>query len=106
MFDPKELDALAQRLATALPEGLKALQEDLGRNLRGSLEAGLSSLDLVNREEFDVQSAVLARTREKVARLEAQVAELERMLDRAPGDRAQGDSAHGADRSAGPGWAD
>ena len=96
MFDPKELDALAQRLATALPEGLKALQEDLGRNLRGSLEAGLSSLDLVNREEFDVQRAVLARTREKVTRLEAQVAELERILATDPG----------ADRAAGPGWVD
>lgn len=80
MFDPKQLDELAQRLADALPEGLKALQEDLGRNLRGSLEAGLSRLDLVNREEFDVQTAVLARTREKLARLELQVAGLERAL--------------------------
>ncbi len=80
MFDPKQLDDFAQRLAGALPEGLKTLQEDLGRNLRGSLEAGLSRLDLVNREEFDVQTAVLGRTREKLARLEAQVAELELVL--------------------------
>ena len=80
MFDPKQLDELAQRLAGALPEGLKTLQEDLGRNLRGSLEAGLSRLDLVNREEFDVQTAVLGRTREKLSRLEAQVAELELVL--------------------------
>ena len=80
MFDPKQLDELAQRLVGALPEGLKTLQEDVGRNLRGSLEAGLSRLDLVNREEFDVQAAVLARTREKLSRLEAQVAGLERAL--------------------------
>jgi len=80
MFDPTPLEELAQRLAGALPGGLKTLQEDLGRNLRGSLEAGLSGLDLVNREEFDVQTAVLGRTREKVSRLEAQVAELERLL--------------------------
>ncbi len=80
MFDPKQLDELAQRLAGALPEGLKTLQEDLGRNLRGTLEAGLSRLDLVNREEFDVQTAVLGRTREKLSRLEAQVAELELVL--------------------------
>ncbi len=40
MFDPKQLDDFAQRLAGALPDGLKTLQEDLGRNLRGSLEAG------------------------------------------------------------------
>lgn len=84
MFDPKQLDELAQRLAGALPEGLKTLQEDLGRNLRGSLEAGLSRLDLVNREEFDVQAAVLTRTREKLARLEAQVAGLERALAARP----------------------
>ena len=80
MFDPKQLDELAQRLAAALPEGIKTLQEDMGRNLRGTLEAGLTRLDLVNREEFDVQSAVLARTRDKLGRLEAQVAELERCL--------------------------
>lgn len=91
MFDPKQLDELAQRLAAALPEGIKTLQEDLGRNLRGSLEAGLTRLDLVNREEFDVQTAVLARTRQKLSHLEAQVAELERLLtpdqtpDRTPG---------------------
>ena len=80
MFDPKQLDELAQRLAAALPEGIKTLQEDVGRNLRGTLEAGLTRLDLVNREEFDVQSAVLARTRDKLGRLEAQVTELERCL--------------------------
>jgi len=80
MFDPKQFDDIARRLAEALPAGLKTLQEDLARNLRGTLESGVSQLDLVSREEFDVQTAVLQRTREKVARLEAQVAELERVL--------------------------
>jgi hypothetical protein len=80
MLDPKQLDDLVQRLSSALPKGIQTLQEDLGRNLRTSLEAGLNRLDLVTREEFDVQSAVLARTREKLTQLEAQVAELERAL--------------------------
>jgi len=80
MLDPKQLDDLAQRLAVSLPMGLQTMREDLGRNLRASLEAGLTRLDLVSREEFDVQSAVLARTREKLTRLETQVAELERKL--------------------------
>ena len=80
MLDPKQLDDLVQRLSSALPKGIQTLQEDLGRNLRTSLEAGLTRLDLVTREEFDVQSAVLARTREKLTQLEAQVAELERAL--------------------------
>jgi ubiquinone biosynthesis accessory factor UbiK len=80
MLDPKQLDDLVQRLSSALPKGIQTLQEDLGRNLRTSLEAGLTRLDLVTREEFDVQSAVLARTREKLTQLEAQVAELERTV--------------------------
>jgi ubiquinone biosynthesis accessory factor UbiK len=80
MLDPKQLDDLAQRLASAMPKGLQMLQEDIGRNLRASLESGLGRLDLVTREEFDVQSAVLARSREKLAALEARVAELERAL--------------------------
>lgn len=78
MIDPKLLDELAQRLAGNLPAGLQLLQEDLRRNLRAGLEAGLSHLDLVTREEFDVQAAVLARTRNKLEALERQVAELER----------------------------
>lgn len=81
MLDPRHLDDLAKRLAGSLPKGLQALQEDINRNLRASLEAGLTKLDLVTREEFDVQAAVLARTREKLEKLEALVAELEQQLE-------------------------
>lgn len=80
MLDPKHLDDLAQRLSGSLPKGLQALQEDIGHNLRASLEGGLAKLDLVTREELDVQAAVLARTREKLEKLEAVVAELEQQL--------------------------
>ncbi len=66
MIDPKHLDDLAQRLADSVPSGLRILQDDVKHNLRGTLEAGLSRLDLVTREEFDVQAAVLARTRERL----------------------------------------
>jgi BMFP domain-containing protein YqiC len=92
MLDPKHLDDLASRLAGSLPRGLQALQADINRNVRATFEAGLARLDLVTREEFDVQAAVLTRTREKVAALEARVAELEHEMagdgttdDRAPG---------------------
>jgi len=81
MLDPKHLDDLAKRLSGSLPKGLQALQEDINRNLRASLEGGLAKLDLVTREEFDVQAAVLTRTREKLERLEAMVAELEQQFD-------------------------
>ncbi len=80
MLDPKQFDDLVQRLSSAMPKGIQVLQEDINRNLRASLEAGLGRLDLVTREEFDVQSAVLARTREKVAALEKQVSALEQAL--------------------------
>lgn len=80
MLDPKQFDDLFQRLSSAMPKGLQVLQEDINRNLRASLESGLARLDLVTREEFDVQSAVLARAREKLIALEAQVTALEQAL--------------------------
>ena len=84
MIDPKLLDDLAAKLAGSVPSGIQLLQDDLKRNLRATLEAGLSRLELVTREEFDVQSAVLARTREKLERLEKEVARLEQQLKKSP----------------------
>lgn len=81
MIDPKTLDALVARIAEGLPAGFGQVHEDLRNNLRAAVSAALARMDLVSREEFDVQSAVLARTREKLTALEAQVAELERTVD-------------------------
>jgi len=78
MIDPRHLDELAEKLAGSLPSGLQTLKQDLERNLRATLGAAIGRLDLVTREEFEVQSAVLARTRERLQRLEVQVADLER----------------------------
>lgn len=80
MLDPKQFDDLVQRLSSVMPKGLQVLQDDINRNVRASLESGLARLDLVTREEFDVQCAVLARSREKLARLERQVEALEHSL--------------------------
>jgi BMFP domain-containing protein YqiC len=77
MLDPKQLDDLARRMAASMPKGMQVLQEDLSRTFRATLEAGLARLDLVSREEFDVQAAVLARTRAKIEDLAARVAKLE-----------------------------
>jgi len=77
MIDPKLLDELSERLSASVPSGLRSLQEDIAKQFRANLEAGLAKLDLVTREEFDVQSAVLARTREKLTLLEQQVKALE-----------------------------
>ncbi len=82
MIDPKILDELSRRIAGGIPPGLQMLQEDLRKNVRAALEAGLSHLDLVTREEFDIQAAVLARTREKLEQLERKFDELESSEER------------------------
>jgi len=84
MIEPKLLDELAERLAGSVPGGLQLLQEDLKKNLRAGLEAGLAHLDLVTREEFDVQSALLARTRQKLQNLERKLQELEQQVGLTP----------------------
>lgn len=84
MLDPKQLDDFARRLAASMPKGVQVLQEDINRSFRATLEAGLSKLDLVTREEFDVQAAVLARTRAKLEALEARVAEMEGGISGSP----------------------
>lgn len=72
------IENLAKRLADSVPEGLRSMRDDLEENFRSVLKSGLSKLDLVTREEFEVQEAVLKRTREKLVALEARVAEFEK----------------------------
>ena len=77
MLDPKALDDLARKLADSLPTGLRQMQTDFEKNFRATLSSVFSKMDLVTREEFDVQQAVLLRTRARLEALERQVAELE-----------------------------
>jgi len=76
-FDPKMLDELARRLAESVPSGVSAVRDDLTANFRAVLQSGLSRLDLVTREEFDVQAGVLRRARERLEQLEARLRALE-----------------------------
>ena len=69
-----QLDELARRLSSLVPPGLRESREELQQNFKSVLQAGLGKLDLVTREEFDVQRAVLLRTREKLDALERAVA--------------------------------
>ncbi|MCH8117356.1 MAG: accessory factor UbiK family protein [Proteobacteria bacterium] len=71
------IEKLAKKLADAVPDGLRSMQKELEQNFRSVLRAGLGKLDLVTREEFEVQEAVLVRTREKLEALEKRLAELE-----------------------------
>ena len=77
-FSRTSLDDLARQLADAVPRNLRAIGDDLERNFRSLLQAGLGKMDLVTREEFDLQVAVLKRTRDKLELLEARLEQLER----------------------------
>ena len=74
------LDDLARRLADSVPESVRAFGRDLEGNFKAVLQAQLSKLDLVNRQEFDVQAAILERTQAKLAGMEARLKEIEAKL--------------------------
>jgi ubiquinone biosynthesis accessory factor UbiK len=84
MINITAIDELAKRLANLVPPSAREARDDLAANFRETLRAGLRRLDLVTREEFDVQRCVLLRTREKVEALEARVAELDELLGQHP----------------------
>jgi len=74
----ESIENLARKLAESVPEGLRSMRDDLESNFRAVLRASLAKLDLVTRDEFEVQEAVLERTREKLEALEERLAELEK----------------------------
>jgi ubiquinone biosynthesis accessory factor UbiK len=78
ILDSTRLDDLARRLAESVPESLRSFGRDLEGNFKAVLQAQLAKLDLVSRQEFDVQAALLARTQEKLAALEQRLQEIER----------------------------
>lgn len=73
------VDKLARMLADSVPEGLRSVRADLEQNFRSVLNSGLGKMDLVTREEFEVQEAVLTRTRTKLQGLEERLESLERV---------------------------
>ena len=78
------IEELAKRLSSLLPGGsvssVNDVRRDIEGNLRSGIESGLRKMNLVTREEFEIQNAVLLRTREKLEQLEKQVAELESLF--------------------------
>jgi BMFP domain-containing protein YqiC len=77
----KGLDDLVGRLSASMPSSIKHLQADIEDNIRSGLESGLQKMQLVTREEFDIQTAVLLKTRQKIDALEQRVQLLEQHLD-------------------------
>jgi hypothetical protein len=80
MIDLSQIDDLARRLSGLVPPALREGREEMQDNFKAALQAGLAKLDLVTREEFDVQRAVLARTRGQLDELRALVERLEAQL--------------------------
>ncbi len=72
------IEELARKLVDAVPDGVRSIQSDLETNFRSVLQSGIGKLDLVTREDFEVQEAVLQRTREKLDALEKRLSELEK----------------------------
>jgi ubiquinone biosynthesis accessory factor UbiK len=81
MLDNDFFDTVANKLSSSLPPGVKNLQDDIEGNIKSILTSAFRKLDLVTREEFDVQTRVLAKTRIKLEKLEDQVDSLLEKLD-------------------------
>ncbi len=79
MIDPKKIEQLARQMHESLPKGIRDLGEDVDKKIRQVLQSQFSRMDLVSREEFDVQTQVLLRTREKLSQLELRINALETM---------------------------
>ncbi|MCT8342556.1 MULTISPECIES: ubiquinone biosynthesis accessory factor UbiK [Photorhabdus] len=77
MLDPKKIEQIARQIQDSLPKGVKEFGGDVEKKLRMVLQSQLGKLDLVNREEFDIQTQVLLRTREKLTAMEQRLNELE-----------------------------
>ena len=79
-FSKDVLDSLQEKMPEGITSGLQGLQTDIEQNIRAAIEANLKKLNLVTREEFDIQQQVLLRTREKLEALEKKVTELENSI--------------------------
>lgn len=88
MFDPKQFEELAKKLYTALPSSLQNFENEIQQKFKEILQSAFTRMDLVTREEFDVQTKVLARTREKIDALQAQV---QTLIEKKPIKKSKGD---------------
>lgn len=77
MIDPKKIEQIARQVHESMPKGLREFGDDIEKKVRQVIQSQLTRLDVVSREEFDVQTQVLLRTREKLALLEQRISELE-----------------------------
>ena len=82
MFKPEKFDEVVQQFTRLLPEDMQQARADIQKNMKSALSATLARMDLVTREEFDVQTALLARTRALLEEMEAKLGKLEAELEK------------------------
>ena len=80
MLNPSQLESVAKKIAEIIPEGFGEMPAGIQSQVKTVLVSAFDKMELVTREEFDIQSGVLAKTRSKLEQLEKQVAELEKHL--------------------------
>ena len=83
MIDGKKIEQIAEQISNAIPPGVKSIADNVEEKVKAVVQAKLSQLDVVSREEFDVQTQVLARTRAKLEQLEKEVEALKDANQRA-----------------------
>lgn len=81
MINAKKIEEIAKQVSDSIPPGLKNIALDIEEKTKSVLQSKLAQLDVVTREEFDVQTQVLIKTREKLADLEAKISELEAKIE-------------------------
>ena len=80
MLNHLNIDDLAEKISNNMPSSLKVLQQDIDGHIKAALQSTLEKMDLVTREEFDIQAKLLERSREKLEQMEKRLAELEKNL--------------------------
>ncbi len=78
-----KIESILSDVSNALPEDLQFFKKDIEKNLRATLNATFSKMELVTREEFDIQTASLQRTRTQLDTLQEKLSALEKQLDEA-----------------------
>ncbi len=77
MIDARVFDDISKSLGKLLPPGVSSMKDDFERNAKSAVQSALGNLDLVTREEFDVQTGVLRKTRQQLKELEVRISQLE-----------------------------
>ena len=82
MYSDGKVETLVKQIIAAVPADLRQAKADMEKNLKAIISAGLAKMDLVTREEFDVQAELLARTRAALEKIQRHLAELEEKISR------------------------